>query len=314
MGADSAKKSRSHRFYRLVLTAATLCWGGNFVVGKLAVSTLDPAWVISIRFLCAGLLLGIVFFKRIRANINMQLVRSGCLMGFFTFLGFWSQFAGLAATTPAKNAFLSTCYCVTVPFIWWLVARKRPTKRNLVAAGVCVCGMGFITLQGDLTIGTGDILSMLSAVLYGAEIVVIARHVGKHDIITVSAVQMLACGVYAGVFGLATQAPFNAGALTDPAFIVQIAYITLFGSLFGSTAQNHAQAHIPPAQVSIICALESVFGTIFSVIFLHEALTLQLITGFVLIFAAVLISELAPGTSPAQESARKGSRENAPVG
>lgn len=253
---------------------------------------MNPVWVISMRFAAAGLLLGLICFKRVRANLNRDLVRAGCIMGFFTFLGFWSQFLGLSGTTPAKNAFLSTSYCVTVPFIWWLVARRRPTRRNLLAAAICVCGMGFITLQGDLSIGWGDGVSIASAFLYGAEIVVIALFVRKHDIVTVSAVQMLACGVYACAFGLISHTPFNFEALSQPSFIAQMLYITLLGSLFGSTAQNLAQAHIPPAQVSLICALESVFGTIFSVIFMGEALTPQLLVGFVLVFAAILLSEL----------------------
>lgn len=219
-------------------------------------------------------------------------MRAGCIMGLFTFLGFWSQFMGLSATTPSKNAFLSTCYCVVVPFIWWLVARRRPSVKNLLAALICAAGLAFITLQGDFTVSWGDAISMLSAVFYGAEIVVIALLVRKYDIITVSAVQMIACGAYATVVGLASGTPFNLDALNDPAFLAQIAYITLLGSLFGSTVQNYAQSHIPPAQVSLICALESVFGTIFSIIFLNEAMTSQLLFGFTLVFAAILISEL----------------------
>ena len=42
----------------------------------------------------------------------------------------------------------------------------------------------------------------------------------------------------------------------------------------------------------MLFALESVFGTIFSVVFLHEALSAQLLLGFALIFAAILVSEL----------------------
>lgn len=279
-------------FYRLVLVAATLCWGGNFVIGKFAVSTLDPLWVIAIRFSAAGLLLCLLCWKRVRRNINRKLVAAGCIMGLFSFLGFWTQFLGLSATSPSKNAFLSTCYCVTVPFIWWLVAHRRPTKHNLLAAVICVVGMGFITLQGDFSISWGDSVSMLSSVLYGTEIVVIGLLVRKHDIITISVVQMLACGIYASSFGFVAGIPFNADAFHDPSFIALMTYITLLGSLFGSTAQNLAQSHIPPAQVSLICALESVFGTIFSIIFLHEMLTTQLLIGFALVFTAILISEL----------------------
>ena len=305
MGPSSAQDSKPAWFYRLVLVAATLFWGGNFVIGKFAVSVLDPLWVIAIRFSAAGLLLGLLCLKRVRRNINRKLVIAGCIMGLFSFLGFWTQFLGLASTTPSKNAFLSTCYCVTVPFIWWLVARRRPTKSNLLAAAICVVGMGFITLQGDFSIGWGDSVSMLSAVLYGAEIVVIGLLVRKHDIITISVVQMLACGIFASSFGVAAGIPLNFEAFQEPTFIAQMVYITLLGSLFGSTAQNHAQSHIPPAQVSLICALESVFGTIFSVIFLHETLTLQLLVGFALVFAAILISELGGNVDSEQSDDSK---------
>ena len=40
--------------------------------------------------------------------------------------------------------------------------------------------------------------------------------------------------------------------------------------------------------------LESVFGTLTSVVFYHETMTVKLVLGFALIFIAVLISETKP--------------------
>lgn len=55
--------------------------------------------------------------------------------------------------------------------------------------------------------------------------------------------------------------------------------------------QTIGQKHTPPQTASIILTLESVFGTLLSVLFYHERLSFKTAAGFVLIFVAVLISE-----------------------
>ena len=278
--------------YRGILIAATIIWGGNFVVSKFAVDAAGATWVVGIRFLIAGLLMALLLAKRLSRHLTKDLVRAGCIIGLFSFLVYWTQFLGLEGTTPAKNAFLSACYCLTVPFIWWLVAKRRPTARNLGAAAVCVAGMALVTLQGELSVSWGDGVSMLSALLYGAEIVAIALCVRDHDVITITVVQMVSSGLIAGVAGLVLGLPFDARVFAEPSFLLQMGYIIVLGSCYASTAQNLVQTKVPPAEVSMLFALESVFGTVFSVVFLHEALSAQLLLGFGLIFAAILVSEL----------------------
>ena len=58
--------------------------------------------------------------------------------------------------------------------------------------------------------------------------------------------------------------------------------------------QNVGLAHVSPAQGSLLLSLESVFGVLASVLFYGEVVTGRMAAGFVLIFAAILISELAP--------------------
>ena len=51
---------------------------------------------------------------------------------------------------------------------------------------------------------------------------------------------------------------------------------------------------MPPAQASLLLSLESVFGVLFSVLMTGEQVTLRLLLGFVLIFAAITVSEVLP--------------------
>ena len=122
--------------YRLILAAAAAIWGLGFVIGKGAIELVGATWFTAIRFLGAGIVLMVLLFPHIKRHFNRAALKAGLIIGFFSFLGFWTQFLGLGLTTPSKNAFLSACYCLTVPFIWWVVARRRPPAKVLAAAAV----------------------------------------------------------------------------------------------------------------------------------------------------------------------------------
>ena len=68
-------------------------------------------------------------------------------------------------------------------------------------------------------------------------------------------------------------------------------YLALACTALSLLLQNVGQKYTNPSSASLILSLESVFGVLFGVIFFHEILNLRLITGFVLIFAAIVISE-----------------------
>ena len=54
--------------------------------------------------------------------------------------------------------------------------------------------------------------------------------------------------------------------------------------------QTNCQKYVDETKAAIILSMESVFGTLFSVILLHENVTMRMIGGCVLILAAVILS------------------------
>ena len=71
-------------------------------------------------------------------------------------------------------------------------------------------------------------------------------------------------------------------------------YLVYFASCVALVMQNVALEHVPPAQASLFLSLESVFGVLFGVLLYGEQVGLKLIVGFVLIFGAILVSEMFP--------------------
>lgn len=294
MHAQVSRKERSLWMYRTLLTAAAAVWGLGFTIGKGAIASIGATWFTAFRFLGAALVLGVLLFPHIKKHLSRKLVRAGIVMGFFSFIGFWTQFLGLGWTTPSKNAFLSACYCLTVPFIWWAVSRKRPENRVLVAAAVCAVGIGLVSLTDGLSIGAGDAMSILSAFLYGGEIVVIGLMMKDNDVLTVTVVQQLTAGLCALLVAMLTQPWPSFAQLMRPDIAGAMLYVILGSAAFGAIAQNVAQKHLMPSEAGLLCSLESVFCVIFGAAFFGETMTARILVGFVLIFAAIVVVQLHP--------------------
>lgn len=280
--------------YKLLIVFATAIWGLSFVIMKDVVECLPPAWLLGIRFFTAGLILLAVLWKRVRKHLSLKIVAYGALLAFFDFTAFLSQTVGLLYTTPGINAFLTATYCVIVPFAWWVIAKKRPLAFNVLAAFVAVGGIWLVSSNGGgsgLSMGFGEGMTLLCALLFAIHITFVSRLSVGNDVLVLTVFQFL----FEGLFGMAigcgfeTLPPVSAVSMT---VIAQMAFLIVFASVIAFGIQNVALAYIPPAQASLFLSLESVFGVLFSVLIYGEVLTPQLLSGFTLIFAAILVNEV----------------------
>lgn len=290
--------------YKLMLFVATVVWGAAFVVMKDAVAVLGPAQLVGARFTLAGILMAAVFHKKVRRVVGTPGgLRAGVVMGAILFVAFWLQTLGLAYTTPGVNAFLTATYCVIVPFMLWAVTRKFPGAPRILAALVCVAGIGLVSVQpGSFSIGFGDGITLVGAVVFALEIVCISHFTKTYSAVGITALQFLACGILGLAFGGVFEPAPDMSALATPEFAGQMAYLVVLSSCLCYIAQNVGLAHVQPAQGALILSLESVFGVICSVVMYGERLTPVMIAGFALIFVAILISELSPTKRPLAES------------
>lgn len=285
--------------YKLLIVVATVIWGFSFVVMKDAINEVTPAWLLGIRFIAAGLILLVVFWKRVKQTFSKECFIAGIVIGLLLVVAYIAQTVGLVYITPGKNAFLTAVYCVIVPFVWWIVAKRRPTIFNLLAAAVCIAGVGLISLNGSdaqngAIIGFGEILTLVCAVFFALHIVAVSKYSEKHDVMVLTVYQFLWSGIFALVWALFFETPPTTEVLLSTDFLLSLGYLVIFASVVALALQNIAVAKIPPAQASVLLSLESVFGVVFSVLFYGEVLNVQLIAGFALVFVGIMISEVLP--------------------
>ena len=272
-----------------MLFDAALIWGTSFFIMKNTLDVMPVFFLLAIRFTAGAVLLALMCWKRWKKFTPDYLWR-GAIIGGFLFLAYTVQTFGLSLTTPSKNAFLTAVYCVIVPFLTWAVVKVKPDGYNIAAALLCVAGVGLVSLNDQLSINAGDLLTLLCAVFYASHIVAVEKVSPGKDITLLTVFQFAFAALYAWVCGLCTET-FPAQALTDPAVFLPLAYLCVMATTVALLFQNVGQIWSDPASASVILSLESVFGVLFSVIFYGDPVTGRLLAGFALIFVAVVCSE-----------------------
>ena len=192
--------------YKAAIVVATIIWGYSFVAMKDVVSVLPPAWLLGFRFTFAGVLLTAILWKRVHKAFSGRMLLAGAALGLADFMAFWTQTIGLEHTTPGINAFLTATYCVIVPFLWWIVAHRRPTVFNIGAAVLALMGIWLVSVQsGGMTMGYGEAITLLCALLFAVHMVLVSKLSRFHDVLALTAVQFVAEGCLGFVFGAAFE-------------------------------------------------------------------------------------------------------------
>ena len=150
------------------LILVTVIWGGGFVASDMALESMKPFQIMMVRFLLASVLMGLVSMGQRKKEAKIEnragAIKAGMLMGLTLFAGFALQIVGLQYTTPSKNAFLTALNVVIVPFIAFVILKKKVGVKGIIGAIMAVAGVALLSLNGNLTLGIGDLLSLFCAV------------------------------------------------------------------------------------------------------------------------------------------------------
>ena len=293
MGTKDGKGIKILAAIGLIIT--TIIWGSAFVVMKNSVDIISPTYLLARRFTIAAIALILVFWRKVM-KINKSDLFCGGLLGVFLFVSYFFQTYGLKYTTASKNAFITTLYVILVPFLHWFFNHKKPKRNNIIAACIAVVGLALLSLEGDLSINLGDLLTLICGFFYAVHIVFIDRYTTDHDPVTMTVLQMVVAAALSWIIAPILEGPFDGGVI-DNTMMIGLLYLGIFSTMIGFLLQNVGQKYLTPNTSSILLSFESVFGLIFSVIFLGDPLTVRLMAGCVFMFAAVILSEYRKKTA-----------------
>ena len=271
----------------LIITA--VIWGTGFIGTQLALDGgFTPIQILTIRFFIAALLLNIIFFKKVKMYIDKKSIKAGIVLGIFLFIAFELQTIGLVYTTPSKNAFITAANVVIVPFIGYLIYKRKIDKWGLISSVVAMIGIGILSLENDFSINLGDFLTFLCAIGFAFHIFYTSEFAKKYNPLVLTSIQFSVAFILSFFMQIIIG---EVNISVEPIAYIGVIYLGIFSTIIGFLLQTICQKRVSETKTAIILSTESLFGTIFSVIIFKEAVTLKLVMGCLLIFSAIIVSE-----------------------
>ncbi|MDD2956614.1 MAG: DMT family transporter [Oscillospiraceae bacterium] len=274
------------------LFAVAIIWGFGTIMIQIAIDCGFSTLMINLlRFIIGAVCVGAFVLKDLK-KLNRHYLVLGLLCGTLLFFGFFLLQLGLIYTKPSNSLFLSSCSVICVPFISWLLMRRRPDARVFRGAVFCLIGVAVLSLEfsGGLSFSAGDLLTLGSCLVFSTHTSLMGKYSAGLESMLFTFVQ------------LSTAALWSVAAL--PFFPID--YSPLWSSWQGTLAvvllgvlntglcyiiQITSQKYASATKVSMILGLEAVFGSVCSVLIGFEPLTWRLVVGGLIMMLSVFYIE-----------------------
>lgn len=288
--------------YEAALLLVGLIWGGGFMATRIAVDEqLSAPLIMAGRFLIAAIVFGCAFWKTVRENITARSAVAGMVVGAFLFLGFTTQTVAMAGTTPSNAGFLTATNVVMVPFLWWIVAKKRPPARIVAACVLCLGGIAALSLKLDgISFTGGDALALICAFFFACHIVFTGLFSVRMDAKVLVFMQFATAAVLSVAFFLMFDRDY--APLLRPAGFLSVAYLGVFSTCLCFFLQAIAQVHVPASKAALFLCTESLFCSVFSVMLGYEPLSVAMAAGGAMILGSVVLAEYTPASRRAKKA------------
>lgn len=287
----------------LLLTLTALIWGTAFVAQSMGMDYLEPFTFNGVRTLIGGIvLLPVIWFldKKKKNNPavktaeteNKIYLKGGVICGIVLFIASSLQQIGIQYTTAGKAGFLTALYIVIVPVIG-LFMKKRVGAKIWVSVAIAVVGAYLLSVKEGFSIGIGDTYVLLCALAFSFHIIFCDKYSSLTDATKLSCTQFFTSGTISVLVALFVEKPEFHNILMSWGPIL---YTGVMSCGVAYTLQIVGQKSTPPAIASLIMSLESVFSALAGWIILNERSSVRELFGCVLVFAAVILTQLPPLT------------------
>lgn len=298
------KKNSPRSSALLVLTA--FIWGVAFVAQSEGMNYVGGFTFIGCRYILGGfVLIPVIYairkinqkeYDKLGQNGVKNLTKTGIIGGICCGLCLFTasslQQFGIAYTTVGKAGFITALYMVLVP-IFGLFLHKKVGIHVWISVAIATAGMYLLCITENFTIGKGDFLVFLCAIVFSFHIMTIDHFSPIAEGVLISCVQFFTAGILGCIAMFLMEQPTWDGIL---AAALPIGYAGIMSSGVAYTLQIVAQKDMDPTIASLLMSLESVFSLLAGWVLLGQRLSAKELFGCALVFAAIMLVQLPIGS------------------
>ncbi|HIR28537.1 MAG TPA: DMT family transporter [Candidatus Choladousia intestinigallinarum] len=292
----------------LLLFLTALIWGVAFVAQSVGMDYVGAFTFSFSRCIIGGIvLIPCIWFLNRKKEGNREdsqerdprkerrvCVTGGICCGMALFLASNLQQFGIKYTTVGKAGFITALYIILVPVLG-LFMRKRVQGKVWVSVVLAVAGLYLLCITDGFSLGVGDLLVLLCALMFSVHILVIDYFSPRTDGVKMSCIQFFVCGILSGIAMLIFEKP-SLDAILHAWMPILYAGVLSCGVAY--TLQIVGQKDMDPTVAALILSLESVVSVLAGWVLLGESMSLRELSGCGLMFAAIILAQL-PGSKEA---------------
>ncbi len=276
----------------LLLLLTSFIWGLSFVAQSVSSDLVGPFTFNGIRMLIGAVVLIPFSYKSLKSRNNgyfIKLLKSGAVCGLLLASASMMQQIGVAYSTAGKAGFITSIYIIIVPIIS-LLFHQKVKKKIWLCALVAIFGMYLLCMDtSSLSLSKGDAYLLLCAILFAFHIMAIDHYAKDLDGIDLSMVQFFTAAVIC-LIGMVLFEDPSISALKKS--WLPIFYAGAFSCGIAYTLQTVGQKYVKPTLATLALSLESVWAAIGGAVILSERMSPREIIGCILVFSAVLLSQM----------------------
>ena len=284
----------------IAILVATIIWGSTFVAQSIGMDHIGPFTFQAARCCLGGLILLPIIavldkftYKNDGKNfatrwLDKKLWKAGLFCGIPLFIAINLQQMGIVDTDAGKSAFLTAMYIVFVPVIGMFFGQKA-SKWIPVSIVLGVAGLYCLSCVGVTGIATGDLLLLGCAVGFAIQILAVDKYANQVDCLRLNCINAFLCAFLSAIVMIFTEEP-SWSAIKGCWGSVAYAGVLSMGIAY--SLQNIGQKNLDSATASLLMSTESVFAVLAGWIVLKERLNFWEGLGCILVFAAVILSQL----------------------
>lgn len=283
-----------------LLLLTTMCWGANAVAGKLAVGHVSPLLLTQLRWLLAGVA-ALPFawphlkrdWPQIRAHIPLQLAYGG--IGFACFNA--ALYSALNHTSAINVVIEQAGMPMVIFALNFLVLRQATRGVQLLGFVMTVIGVALTVSNGQLSrllqldLNIGDALMVLAILCYGGYTFALRFKPKMHWL---SFITVICAAAAIGCLPFTVwEAARGATLMPDLQGSAVIVFAALGPGLIAQTCFIRSNELIGSNRAGLFINLVPIFGTVFSVLLLGEALHIYHVLALMLVLGGIALAERA---------------------
>ncbi len=283
--------------YYVYIVLSMLFWGMSFIWSKIALNEFEPITLIFFRLVLSAIVLTLI----VRLSRNTEKIakadRKWFLLlalaePFFYFLG---ENFGLQYVSPAVTSAIIATIPLVTPLVAFLFLRERIDKYTITGIFISFAGIIYMLVNRDLSLNASPkgiallFLAVFSAVAYTFFIRKLAN---KYKAITILLWQNIIGAIYFLPFFMVFDFAQVLTIRPSTSSVMAIVQLSIFASGLAFWLFIIVVAKLGMVKANIFTNLIPVFTAVFAYFIIGELITLQKVTGIILVITGIVVSQI----------------------